>query len=225
MNADQQDQQLQLPLKERVDTGVALAYGQQGYVQDGQPDQGLLSDVIYGLVTTAVVEKTAERGTKAITRTALVEKTFPNVPGAEAWDEQDDPELAEGIYKRLDGTVWRMVNDDVSGSIQERLNGDQGLILCRTQATPGKQWAVYVTRDLGCLLLDFSGPHKAKLKKAADRYAANLVMATDRLPQHAKKFQRELTTGMRTALDGSVAILKPAIEAATAGEGVDGDEE
>lgn len=220
----EQNQQLELPLKERIDTAVALAYGQQGYMKDARPDQGPLGDVIFDLVVKAVVAKSAERGAKAITRTALLATAFPQVPGPEAWDEQDDPELAEGVYKRLDSIVWRLVNPDHTGQLQERLNGEYGLVLCRTTATPGKQPGVYVTRDLQCLVMDFAGPHKAKLKKEADHFAANLVMATERLPEHAKRLKRELTNGMKTALEGSVAILQPAIEAATAGDVTDDGE-
>jgi len=162
----------------------------------------------------------------AITKSGLMQAAFPKVAGPDAWDEQPDPLLAAGVYSRLMGTVWRLVNDDATGQIQQRLNGDHGLILCRTNKTPSGEWGVYVTSNISCVIMDFSGPHKAKLKKQTDNFAANLAMATSRMPEHAKKFKQELASGVRTALGSGVAILQPALEAATAeddGEDV-GDE-
>lgn len=225
---DQQQEQMELlpTLKEQIDTAVAVAFGEQGYIVEGEPSNAPLADVLYRLVLEAEVEKTADRGAKAITRSALVKAAFPKVPGPDLWDEQPDPDLASGVYTRLTGTIWRLVNDDATGQIQQRLNGDHGLILCRTNKTPSSEWGVYVTRNIGCVIMDFSGPHKAKLKKQTDNFAANLAMATSRMPEHAKKFKQELASGVKTALGSGTAILQPALEAATAEDDSedDGDE-
>jgi hypothetical protein len=231
MDADQNDQQEQDPtevpptLKEQIDTAVAVAFGEQGYLVEGEPSNKPLADVLERLVLGAEVEKTADRGDKAITKSALVKAAFPNVAGPDAWDEQPAPDVAAGLYSRLTGTVWRLVNDDVTGNIQQRLNGDHGLILCRTDKTPSGEQGVYVTRNIGCVIADFSGPHKAKLKKQADNFAANLAMATGRMPEHAKKFKSELSSGVKTALGSGVAILQPALEAATAEDDDAGDDD
>lgn len=207
-------EEIQPLLKERIDTAVAIAYGQHGYVIDGYPDQGAVADMVYELVSQAVVTKRAERANAAVTRRRLMSVVFSKVAGPEAWAEQEDPEVAEGLYKRLDGQLWRMVTPDSTGQIQTRLNGDNGLILCRTKDTAEKVPAVYVTRDLQCLVTDYSGPHKAALKKEGDRFAMNMAMAIDRVPEHAKRFKRELTSGLKTALDSGVAIVTPSLEAA-----------
>ena len=86
---------------------------------------------------------------------------------------------------------------DAGGKIQQRLNSDVGLILCRTKATPDSIEAVYVTKDLSCLLADFTGPQKDRLTRELTRFAKNLVMAVDRLPEHANRFKKEMTTGRR----------------------------
>ena len=52
-------------------------------------------------------------------------------------------------------------------------------------------------------------------QEAAARFATNLAMAVDRLPEHADKFKRELNVGMKAALGSGTAILVPALEAAS----------
>jgi len=227
LDADQNGQMELLPtLKERIDQATDLAFVQHGYVVgDGEPDKRAVEDKVYGLVSVAVVDKRADRGRLAVTRRSLMSSTFPQVPGPEAWAEQQDPDLASGVYKNLDGHLWRLVSPEANGKIQVRLNGDTGLILCKTKATPNEVDAVYVTNDLNCLLADFSGPQRTKLKKEADRFARNLAMAVERLPQHSKRFKGELTGGMKTALDAGLNTLQPALEAAAADEAHDADGE
>ena len=101
---------LLLSLKERVDDEVDAVYERHGYVVDGEPSRGIVEDKVYDLVSAAVVEKRAERGKVAVTSRSLMATVFPQVAGPEAWAEQEDPELAEGVYGRLDGHLWRLVN-------------------------------------------------------------------------------------------------------------------
>jgi hypothetical protein len=227
LEADQNDQLDVLSLEEQVTREVDLAFVRHGYVLgDGQPDKHAVEDKVYSLVSAAVVEKRPDRGKVAITKRRLMSSVFGQVPGPEAWIEQEDAELARDVYKRLDGQLWRLVTPDAAGKIQKRLNSDIGLILCKTKATPDEVEAVYVTKDLNCLLADFSTPQRDKLKKEADRFATNLAMAIERLPVHASRFKNELNGGMKTALGSASAILQPALEAAAAdrSEGDDGDE-
>lgn len=226
MDADQNEQMELHSLKERIDQETDLAFVRHGYVVgDGEPDKRAVEDKVYGLVSVALVDKRADRGRLAVTRRSLMSSTFAQVPGPEAWAEQDDAELAEGVYNRLDGQLWRLVSPEANGKIQMRLNSDIGLILCRTKATPDEVDAVYVTKDLNCLLADFSSPQRKRLQKEADRFATNLAMAVERLPQHARRFKGELTGGMKTALDTGLNTLQPAIEAATADQTDDGNAE
>jgi hypothetical protein len=222
-----QNEQLELrTLTERVTDEIDAVYGRHGYLIEGEPNRRAVEDKVYDLVATAVVDKRADRGKLAVSRRNLVKAAFPQVPGPEAWAEADDPELAEGVYKRLDSYIWRLVDDNAGGKIQSRLNSDIGLILCRTKATPDKADAVYVTSDLQCLLQDFTKPQKERISKEALRFATNLAMAVDRRPEHAAQFKRELNSAMKAALGTGNAILVPAIEAATADtdDDVDDDE-
>ena len=212
------NEQLQLdPLEERVSQGVEAAYAEHGYVNGDELDKQAVEDKVYELVAAAIVDKRADRGKTALTRRALMSSTFGQVPGPESWAEQDDPDVAAGVYGKLAGHLWRLVSPDADGKIQQRLNGDVGLILCHTKATPDKTEAVYVTEDLQCLLADFTTPQKTRIEKAANRFAKNLAMAVDRQPEHAKRFNLELSGGIKAALGTSQAILMPALEAAKAG--------
>jgi hypothetical protein len=214
-----------LTLKERIDKEVDAVYMRHNYLVDGEPKRRLVEDKIYDLVSNAVVDKRADRGKLAVSRRQLMAVAFPQVPGPDAWAEQQEPDVAEGVYTRLDGFVWRLVSADRDGKIQARLNSDSGRILCRTRATPDKNDAVYVTSDLQCLLADFTSPQKDRITREATRFANNLAMAVDRLPEHAARFKRELASGMKTALGTGNAILIPAIEAASNGLDLEDDDD
>ena len=216
------NEQMILPIKERIDEAVAAVYAQHGYISDGEPNKHAVEDRVYALVSTAVVDKRADRGKLAVTRRSLMSSVFGQVPGPDAWDEQDDPELAAGVYNALDGHLWRLVSPEYNGKIQARLNGDSGLILCRTTATPDKTNAVYVTTDLACMLADWTAPQKNRVTKEVNRFASNLVMAVERQPEYAKRLNQELVSGTKAALGTGQAILRPALEAATMS--VNGDE-
>lgn len=209
---------VEVPLKDRVDTAMAIAYGTHGYAkEDGEPDLDAIADRVYDPVSKAVAHKRTERESVMVTRRQLMALVWPKVVGQSAWADQEDPQVAEGVYNRLDGQIWRMITADSTGLIQTRLNdGGSGNILCRAKTAPRGEDGVYVTRDLACLLDDFSGPQRAAIKKASDRLATNLAMAIDRVPQHARPLHRELTKGLKTALESGLAIAAPALEAANA---------
>lgn len=205
----------QAPLDERVKDEVDAAYAAAGFVdEDGERNMAAVEEKTLGIVKPAVVTKRAERGKVAVLRHKIVSEVFPNVPGPELWAEQNDPEVAKGVYTQLDGAIWRLLDPGSSGKIQNRLDG-AGL-LCRTQATPSGEWAVYVTKDLSCLLEDFTGPSKTAVKKMVDKFARNLVMATDRLPEFGPKFEKELSSAATKALESGLVILTPALVAAAA---------
>ena len=98
--------------------------------------------------------------------------------------------------------------------VQSRLNGNWSPL--PDAGDPLGEWAVYVTKDLSCLLEDFTGPSKDAVKKMVDSFARNLVMATDRLPEFGPKFEKELNSAATKALESSQVILTPALGAAAA---------
>jgi hypothetical protein len=204
-------------LAERIASGVQATYVEHGYVdEDGEITKRVIEDKVFELVLGAVVEKRGDRGKIAITRRNLVATVFPRLPGPDEFDDQDEPALAGSIYSRIDTAVWKLVNVNHSDPIQSRLNSETGLVLCRTLSTPDKVWAVYSTRDLNCILTDFAQPQKDKIVKDAERLATNLAMTVERVPEHSKRFLRELNDGIKIALAKSTAILGPVVEATEA---------
>jgi len=202
------------PLEDRVATATMVAWGRHGYLSDdGEPDLTKVTDLVYELVSKAEAKKKIERAKVGITRRALMEAVFPKVVGPEAWADEDDPEVAEGVYKALDSTCWRLTNTSPNGPIQNRLNSDHGVVLCRTKVNPHRTDAVYVTSDLGCLLEDAIKPQRDNQKKRADREAAFTAMLIERVPEHGARFNRELVGGLRTALTSAQAIVAGALEA------------
>ena len=211
-------------LVERVATAEAVAYGQQGYLTDeGEYDLPAISDVIYELVVQAVASKKNERAKVCVSRREIMDKVFPKVAGPEGWADEDDPDVAEGVYKRLDSACWRMTAMTPNGTIQQRLNSDHALVLCRTRVNPHRTEAVYTTRDLACLLEDAIKPQRANQKARADRDAAFTAMLIERVSEHGKRFNRELIGGLTTGLNSAKAITAGALQA-TLVDDIDDDE-
>jgi hypothetical protein len=203
---------------ERVDTAVAEALGQHGYIdeQTGEFDRDRLCDALEPPIAGAVATKKSDRAKVCVMRYSLVaDHAFPKVTGPEAWADHADPPFAEELYKRLDGLCWRQTQMGPGGPLQERFNSDQGLVLCRTKVNPGKTDAVYVTRDVGCITEDLTKPMNAAQKKRADREAALVAMLIERVPEHGKRFHRDLVSGLRTALTSAETITAAALEAAS----------
>lgn len=199
---------------ERIATAVAEAYGRRGYLSaDGGFDAEGLCDVLMGPISEAVAVKKSDRAKVGLSRRRLMEVAFPDVAGPEDWADQPDPEVAEGVYKVLDSTVWRQTSERPDGTLQARLNGEVGMVLVRTKVNPHRTDAVYVTRDLACLLEDVLKPQRDNQKKRADRDAALTVMLIERIPQHGKRFNRELISGLTTGVDSAKAITAGPLEA------------
>lgn len=220
------DPQQEVPIEERIATAVAVAYGEAGFVdEDGYPNIMALSEKLLALILPAEATKKAERAKVCLTRRALMEHVFPKIVGPEAWDDQEDPELAKGVYTQLDSQCWRLTATKPDGQIQSRLNSDHALVLCRTKVNPHKTDAVYVTRDLSCLLEDAIKPQRAGQKKAADRDAAFTAMLIERIPEHGKRFNREMVGGLSTALNSAKAITAGVLQASLFDVEDDGEEE
>lgn len=208
----------EIPLKERIDTAVAEAYGRSGRVHaDGSVNLDPIADAIEEIVLGTKVEKPTDRATQRAPRTEMMAKIWPDIPGKEAWADEDDPDLAAGVYNRLDGDIWRMLSPDESGLIQARL-APTGYVLCRW-ATGSKKSSpldsVYITRNRTCLVDDYAGPLADQIRRLSDRLAANLAhVAMHRVPEHAKALERVRERALQDALDAGAVITRPELEAA-----------
>ena len=215
----------ELTTDELIKRGVAAAYGAEGYVtEDGEPDHEAIIERLFERVLTAEATTTAERAKVAIPKRDLMTVAFPQVPGPEAWAEQDDPELAEGIYLKLEGRVWTWCKMEEDGPVQQRLNSGHGLVLCRTKVNPHRTDAVYVTRDWRCITADLAPKYERAAKRNAERLAQQLAMVAHRIPQHGKPAKAIVTGTLRGTLTSGTAAMDRVLEANNGGASEGADE-
>jgi hypothetical protein len=216
---DEQQDEVEVPVKERAEALKLAALATHGYLTpEGEVLDTKIEDVIFDQVVKAVVFKPSERKTTAITRTALTRSVVPNMAGPGDYSETEDPEAAELAWTMVNTDVWRMCDTNTDGRIQSRLNGEQSVILCRTGATAEKGvQGVYVTSNWTCILADFITPDQKRVERALNQQAANGAMGAERLPEYGKRFRRELNAATKTVLSTGVAKIDRQIEAADGG--------
>lgn len=218
------EEQLVLDPEERAAIEVAKLYGKRKLVDDeGRLDRDALAELILPIVSMAVVDTPAERARVAVPRSAFMAAIFPEVVGEAEWVEQEDPELAKLIYGRVDSDLWRQLSDTPDGKVQARLNGEQGVMLCRTRKESKRGETAYVTRNYKCIVEDVSMPARKKIANAAARHGALMALAIERVPEHRRRFNREYDTGAKLALDDGRTKVRAALQAAELAE-ENGDE-
>jgi hypothetical protein len=202
------------PTRDEINAAVHLVFVQHGYIDAaGERDLEAMREVIYVPVSEAVVARKSERGVKAVLRDDVVTNTFGYLPDVE---DEDNPELADAVQKEITSTIWKALDMAPSGAIQKMLKDRMpGYLLCRTKIGKQAKDAVYVTTDLGCILEDYAGPPRMKVRAAATSYANHLALATNRQPQLADKFDREYKRGLKLALDTGANTLAPSLTAAS----------
>lgn len=221
-----EDQQLPLEREEQIKARVQLAYVAHGYVDDKQKqDKARIADVIFEPVRQALAEKKADREKVMVNRRRLTELAFPNTPGPESWGDQDDPDMAKDVWETLWAHVWDVCSTSPKGLVQSRLNGDYGLVLVRLQPQRrGDEWGVYVTRDYQSLNEDVIKPTKKKQEARARAEAAVALMLMERIPEHAKTFQREFVSGLQTGANVAKELTKAALVSIEEGRSDAGEE-
>lgn len=184
-----------------------------------------IEDVIFDTVVKAVVHKLADRKALCVTRTSLTRTVVPNMTGPGDFAETDDPEASEKAWSMVNELVWRMCDSNSGGRVQDRLNGEHALVLCRTKATNERGvWGVYVTRDWKCLVEDFIKPDQQAVARALARQTKNAVLGVGRLPEHGKKFRTELNAETKNVLNTGVSKIDRMIEAADNNDSSEDDE-
>lgn len=208
------------PVSERAEPLIKAAWQMHGLLTpEGALDDSKVEDLLYKLALTAEVSTRDERKTTAITRTNLTRAVVPHMPGPGDYDEQPDPEAAEYAWSTINTAVWRMLDHNSDGRVQQRLNGEHNLLLCRTKATAEKGVeGVYVTRNWACIQADFVKPDQTRVERAIERMSNNAEMGAERIPELGKKFRRELNDTTKQALTSGLSKVDRQIEAGTNGE-------
>jgi hypothetical protein len=176
---------------------------------------------IYDPIAKAVVKAKKDRAKNAVTRGELMDTAFPNVPGANDWDSQDDPAFAEAVYKKISDGVWALTSPEPDKPMQ-RLVGvntpDMTLCRCKIVKPPSKDAvdAVYITDDQDCLDADYYGPDEVKLFNMAKKIGKKLSMVMARQPDYADHFDRQFKKSFNQALGKGRTEMRAALEAAHA---------
>jgi len=201
---------------EIIRLAVLRAHADEQYTyHDGGINNQARIEAGFKIINRAVVDEPNERATKAIAKSDLVSQVFPHLPGPEEWDDHDNPDLAEAVYNAIATKVWTDAKPDRTGKIQQlvgQTNGLPEMVLCRTSVGKHQIPAVYITRNLKCLLVDNSAQMKRELQKKSENYARNLAMWMERVPEHAEALDKDYKAGMKKAVGAGQAIMQLALE-------------
>lgn len=212
--------------KDRLNEAVTEAFATEGftYEEDGDRNLNALREAIFAEVIQVQVEKRSQRASKALLKTRLVDTLFPNVVKPDHWADEDDPELAEAVYKEVSKIVWKQT--EINGKVQRRV-GEQndGQVLCRTHITDDQLDACYVTHDRGCIIADITTPFADSWNRKASFQAGVMRMLVERQPDNGKAYLREFKTGMRIALESGVSQVQLTLDAVSNGDGPDETDE
>jgi hypothetical protein len=200
----------------KVDQGVIAAFVAEGYVkEDGSIDMAKAREAMYELLRPAKVLGLKERGDKAVTRGALVEGTFPNLPSPDSVPpEEADAYLAEAVRSDLDRRLWAETKPDARGRLQQLvgLNMGNGYVLCRTQVGKDRVGAAYITDNIACIERDFVTPDNLALRRKAEAVAANRLMLILRQPANGNRWRATFDRQMKAVAAAGHEQLTLAIE-------------
>lgn len=201
-------------LRAEADAAIEAAYLAQGYEEEGASSKTKLAEALVGPIGKAVADTPLERDKVSITRGGLMQIAFPGVPGRDEWGAQENPDLARLVYDGLDGDVWRTVDPGPTGLVQVLLNGENAVVLVRRRARKNRPADVYVTRNRKCLMEDVVAPQNAAEHRHATYVGKLTSLLMQRVPKHAKEFDKEMTRGLNDAKNtakqitaGTLAIL------------------
>lgn len=214
--------------KAAVDFGVHAAYAVEGYIQpDGSADKVKVREAMFEVLRPLKVTDKRERGAKAVTRGAMVEKVFPSLTGPDAFGDQEDPQLAQAIWKKIDGELWSMATPGAGSGLQRLvgLNMGNGYILCRTTIGKDQTSAVYITDDVGCIEDDFIRPDNSSLEQKIRTVTRNREMLIYRQPKNSKRYQGRFERTMKALSATASGQLMLAVEAVTVPTESDEDDE
>ena len=217
-----------LSMEERVDREFLITFGHHGLVtKEGRVDLLAIADLIYPTIEKAIVNVPGDRAGIGITPTHLMEEFFADVPGPDEWAEYDDDEEVEfrkAVYTKVKKEVFRVLSVQPDGPVQSRLDLNGGLVLCRTPKRHGREEMAYVTRNHKCIDEDNNTPAMQKAKAAQARADALAAMAAERVPEHARYFDRRLSASRKEIDDASKNTMRAALEVSTGNGDTDSDE-
>lgn len=189
------------------------AFVQAGFAKNGKIDTLALDEAIFPHVRSHVVPDKMERATGALLKPVLVRELFPGIVqlGETGWESMNTLERA--VSHDIGRSVWDRIKP-VGGRIQRWLGGENDpLLMCKCRVSPdgkGAVEAVYCTKDLELIKLDYAGPYQDRLRSQTARYSEAMGEAIRRRPEHQKELEKQVTTTMDAV--GQLARSMLAIE-------------
>jgi hypothetical protein len=203
---------------EEVQVSVLASYTIDGYVkEDGARDIPKIAERVAAILSEDPVRSWTEAKTKPVTRADMVERVFPSLPGPEAWADQEDPDLAEKTWNRVNNDLWGISSNSPRSPLQRyvaTLNGS-GYFVCRRKVGKHDLLATYISDDARCIMADCVSPAETRAARAATQYTDVLVMVVTRKPEMAKTAMRSYSARMKQLTQTGHDQLMLAIERAT----------
>jgi hypothetical protein len=204
--------------KVMIEEGVDRAFAADGYVLvDGGRDVAKVRERIFEVLRPHKVMGPDERNAKAVTRGAMVEQVFPNLPRPDFTGERD-PLLASDVWNKIDSILWGETVPNAGKPLQRLigLNMGNGYVLCRTKVGRDQVSASYITDNVKCIEQDFIRPDNDALERKIRSIVANREMLILRQPENADRWLKGFDRHLRTIGATAREQLTLAIEATTA---------
>lgn len=205
-------------LKARVAREVAVTFGRHNLItEDGRKDDHAIAEMLFPVVSAAVVNTPADRAKVGVTPEQIMEQFFAELPNRAAWAEFDgeEAEFHEAVYRKVQDEMFRVLSPQPSGLVQSMLGANGGMMLCVMVARGGASKRAYVTRNRKCINDDALAPALRRARTQMDNVAALASLAIDRVPEHGKWFEHESRTNLRLGLESATSTIKGALEAST----------
>ncbi len=186
--------------KSDLDQAVLAVFATEDLLlPDGKIDNTKFHARCFATVKDHKVLNRGELNTHAITRGTLVEGVFPNLPGLDALDTQDEPEFAKRVLAEVTKRVWAAVHPDAGKPVQTLVAHvlGNGYVLCRTKIGADGTDAVYITDNRALINTDFIGPENLTVVRKVRKVANNREMLISRQPENAKHYERNANATLR----------------------------
>lgn len=215
------------PEKVAVVEAAYAAYAAEDYVLPDKlaKDHGKIRERIFEVLAGAKVLGKNERADKAITRGTLVERVLPHLPGPEKFSEQDDPQLAQAVWNKIDQELWSICTPGAGSAMQRLvgLNMGNGYVMCRTTVSRDQTDALYITDDFQCIMTDFVQPGSNRLSRAVRAVTADQEMLIYRQPDNGKRYASRYNNTLKQLAAAATGQIALAVESASEPTGNDED--
>lgn len=211
-----------------IDTAVEAAYAVHGYLDAmGRRDlPKIRARMLDALRERKVITPEDKKRGKPISQNSLVELIFPNTPGPDAWAGEEDPLLAEVVWKRLRTNLWTEADSKSKSKLQIMVASEMGNGYMLLRATVGTDLvpSVYITDNYALIREDLNGPNKRRAQLALERYLADSQMFATRQPNHAAAISRDFAkTTKQLASNAATALALTTESVSDADDDADAD--